>query len=276
MMKYGNNHPKPAKYQTQRLLFPTIPAVVVSIHDVCPKTRETTVRMLADIRDAGAGVTSLLVIPDRHKSDPAFADKDFCGWVKREVSQGHEVVLHGYYHQRMAEHEQRGVEKMIATRYTAGEGEFFDLSEEKACELLGRGVEEMTGALGEVPRGFIAPAWLMGEGAREGVKKFSFDYTTTVSGVWDLKEGGGFYPSQSLCYSVRAGWRRACSLGWNSLLLAWLEEAPLVRIGLHPPDWDYPHIRAHALRCIERALAGRRAMTYISWIDQQRIHSQFP
>lgn len=272
-MKYGNNSPKPVKYQTQRLLFPTISGVVVSIHDVCPGTRRATERMLADVRAVGVEEVSLLVIPNRHGKDTAFADAEFCKWVRGEVAGGHEAVLHGYYHQRMAEHEQRGVEKMIATRYTAGEGEFFDLSEEAAEGLLRRGRREMAEALGEEARGFIAPAWLLGEGAQRGLRNFSFDYTTTVSGVWDLGEEGGFYPSQSLCYSVRAAWRRVCSLGWNSVLLAWLEGKPLVRIGLHPPDWEHPQIRRHALQSIERALVGRKAMTYISWLNQQRTQT---
>lgn len=266
------------KDQMQKLLYPILPAVVVSIHDVCPSAQAATEQILEDLFAIGVTTTSLLVIPNRHGADPAFSDVNFCNWLKTCMNNGHEAVLHGYFHQRMAEHESKGMERMIATQYTAGEGEFFDLTPALAKDLLERGYREMRAALGEAPRGFIAPAWLLGAGAEDALQNFTFDYTTRISGIWDLrgihsekcKADAGFYPSQSLCYSVRAPWRRWCSLGWNSLLLAWLDAQPLIRIGIHPPDWQFPNIRAHALQCIKSSLAHRPAMTYISWLDQQR------
>jgi predicted deacetylase len=248
---------------------PSLHGLVVSIHDVCPATRAVTEKMLADLAAVGVNRTSLLVIPNRHRRDPAFTDADFCAWLKACVRAGHELVLHGYYHERVARHELRGVERIVATNYTAGEGEFFDLSPVEALESLARGLREMEEAMGIPPSGFIAPAWLLGPEARRALQEFSFSYTTLLQGVWDLRESI-YYPSQSLCYSVRAPWRRGCSLLWNSTLLAWLYDAPLVRLGLHPPDWNFPRIRQHALTCVERALVGRPAMTYASWVDQQR------
>jgi predicted deacetylase len=178
-------------------------------------------------------------------------------------------VLHGYWHERVATHELRGAERIIAQSYTAGEGEFFDLSEAHAITNLATGLREMEEALGIKPPGFIAPAWLLGREARRAIQHFTFSYTTLLDGVWDLQESV-FYSSQSLCYSVRAPWRRACSLAWNSALLGWLDDSPLVRLGLHPPDWEHGAIRSHALVCAERALVGRPPMTYDSWVHRQR------
>jgi uncharacterized protein len=268
---YGKNPENPGP-DWQRQELPSEPGLVVSIHDVCPGTREATETMLADLRSVGVNKTSLLVIPNRHHTDPAFEGSpesiEFCKWLLECAMEGHELVLHGYWHQRVATQELRGFRRLIARHYTAGEGEFFDLSRAQAIGSLAQGLREMEEALGVSPAGFIAPAWLLGSGARQALREFPFLYTTLLHGVWDLK-ADTFYPSQSLCYSVRAPWRRACSLAWNSALLAWLDDAPLVRLGLHPPDWNHGSIRSHALFCAERALVDRPAMTYDSWVHRQ-------
>jgi predicted deacetylase len=256
----------------QRLATPIVPGLIVSIHDVCPGSWERTEEMLADLAEVGVGRTSLLVIPNRHGKDPAFENPAFCEWLRDSRARGHELILHGYFHQRMSTRQHGWWGRMISRQYTAGEGEFYDLGREQAGELLERGRREMWAAVGGPIRGFIAPAWLLGGEVREVLvvdRVGGFDYTTTVGGVWDLAEGV-FYPSQSLCYSVRSGWRRGCSLLWNQALLHWKESSPCVRIGLHPPDWDWPSVRSQILRLAESALAGRPAIPYDEWLQRQR------
>ena len=81
---------------------------------------------------------------------------------------------------------------------------------------------------------------------------------------------GAAHRSRSQVWSVRAGWRRACSLAWNSLLFEKTLAAPLARIGIHPPDWDHPRIREQILRLTGNALAGREPMTYEGWLSRMR------
>lgn len=268
----------------QRLENPSVSALIVSIHDVCPGSQDQVEEMLGDLAAAGVPATSLLVIPNRHKKDPSFSHPEFCSWLKEKQAAGHEAVLHGYYHMRIAEGEPTGWKKVMAKQYTAGEGEFFDLDYETARELLLRGHEEMTQSLGREPSGFIAPAWLLGPEALQAVLEMPFSYTTRIGDI--LRPGPGesservddaiSHASQSLCYSVRAPWRRACSLVWNEMLLAWLGYRPLIRIGLHPPDWDFPSIRSHALRCVKRALVGRTPMTYDQWVHHETQSASSP
>jgi hypothetical protein len=47
-------------------------------------------------------------------------------------------------------------------------------------------------------------------------------------------------------------------------------EAPLLRVGLHPADWNHGIVRRQALRLIRAALAGREAMTYEDWLARLR------
>lgn len=241
------------------------PGLVVSLHDVCPATWERSREMVDDLEAAGVGAISLLVVPHYHKGRKAVEDMEFCGWMKEMAARGHEIVLHGYYHQRISMEILSGWRKWMATYYTAGEGEFFDLGIEEGVELLGRGMGEFKEEFGRAPAGFIAPAWLLRPVFEPVLRELGFRYTTRIDGVYDLARTR-FYPAQSLVYSVRAAWRRGCSLGWNSLLAARLEEAPLLRLGLHPPDWEFPAIRRHALRVCERALAARPALTYETWL----------
>ena len=242
-------------------------ALVVSIQDVSPLTRDVAARMLRDLADSGVDRMSLLVIPNHHQMAPIREDAVFCKWLKK-ASQRHEVVLHGYFHIRPRDGAGGWWKSVIAEHYTAGEGEFYDLPEGEALSRLERGKRDFA-ATGLFPKGFIAPAWLLGSGAEAAVKKAGFDYTTRLRSFKDLVTARETR-SQSLVWSVRAGWRRVLSLWWNALLARRLWGAPLLRIGLHPPDWKHGRIRRQALGLIGAALAGREAITYEDWLVHLR------
>jgi predicted deacetylase len=188
--------------------------------------------------------------------------------LRERVAVGHEPVLHGYHHLR----EQRAADgvfkKMVTQSYTAGEGEFFDLNQKDARERLNLGLSEFT-ACGLTPTGFIAPAWLLGNDAERAVRALGFQYTTRIATVSDFKSGY-VHTARSLVWSVRARWRRLCSLAWNQFLALGLRNAPLLRVGIHPPDWDYAAIQNQIMSLTSAALAGRRAMTYQQWLASMR------
>jgi predicted deacetylase len=248
------------------------PSLVVSIHDVSTVTRERVVGMLKDLKAVGVTVTSLLVIPDHHHKGRIDSDLTFGEWIREVTGKGqgggHEAVLHGFFHIRTTKQGEGLTTKIITRSYTAGEGEFHDLTRDDASSLLLKGKEAFA-ACGITPTGFIAPAWLLGKEAEVAVREMGFDYTTRIGEVIDCKEGRSF-PSRSMVYSVRARWRREVSLLWNELLAHHLKSAPLLRIGLHPPDWDHQSIRDHALSCIRKAIETRRVTTYARWLDQWR------
>lgn len=246
--------------------------LVVSIHDVSPINWRRVDAMLGDLAEWGVARTSLLVIPDHHRRGRIGADPEFSEWLTARVADGHEVVAHGYYHLRSRRAGDGFFERLTTEHYTAGEGEFHDLGEVQAAELLGRGLAEF-GEIGLRPAGFIAPAWLLGVAAERAVRAAGFRYTTRIGTVEDF-HAGRVFRSRSLVYSVRARWRRVCSLGWNEGLSRALAGSGLVRMGLHPPDWDYPLIRAHARKCLARALATRPAITYDAWLDRHAVTNQ--
>ncbi len=246
------------------MIGPQARALAVSVHDVSPATWEAADAMLRDLAAAGAGVASLLVVPDHHHRGAVDKDATFLSWLRDRQVAGHEVVLHGFYHLREQRAESGWRQRLVTEHYTAGEGEFYDLDYAEARRRLRSG-RDMLEALGFDVRGFIAPAWLLGAEAERAAKDEGFCYTTRLGGFLDLRSGA-WTASQSLVYSVRSGWRRAASLGWNAWLASRLRANPLARLGLHPPDWQHRKIRDQALRLAREAAADRRLIRYRDWI----------
>jgi uncharacterized protein len=242
-------------------------ALVVSIHDVAPSTREKVERILADLKRHQISTCSLLVVPDYHRRGRSLADPDFCSWLHEMETIGHEIVIHGFFHQR-ARRKNESVRAKILTRIlTADEGEFFDLRYTDALHLIREARHDFEGH-GFRPHGFIAPAWLLGAEAERAAIDACMDYTTTLRTVHDLA-GGRTFTSQSLVYSVRRGWRRAMSLVWNRLLFRHQMSNPLLRLSIHPPDIAYRAIWKQIIGSLGEALRDRRCMTYETWLGEK-------
>ena len=252
---------------------PTVLELVVSIHDVSPRTYLVVEQMLSELHTLGVKQCSLLVIPNHHHMGWLESFPLFVTWLKQKQNEGHEIVLHGLFHHRPQRLKEGLFQRWITRCYTAGEGEFFDLSYEEARSKLREGGAclEKIGFSKKERLGFIAPAWLLSAAAERALHDEGFLYTTRLGGVVDVTtEPSLYHPSQSMVYSVRAGWRRIMSLCWNEILFWHLtrKKSALLRISLHPPDWCYPSIRHHALRSIQRALRERVAMTYLNWVKK--------
>ena len=244
--------------------------LVVSLHDVSPLTRPVFERMLAELKEWGVGRCSLLVIPDHHHRGHFLADAGFCRWLEGLAKQGHELVAHGYHHQREVRPAETWKERMITSVYTKGEGEFYDLPHDAAAALLARAKAAFRPLDAPVPSGFIAPAWLLSVAANVAVREAGFRYTTYLTGVQDYRvEGGGFIPARSLVYSPRNRWRRACSLVYVAGLARWLRQAPLLRLGLHPPDYQHAHLWKQVRRLVAEALRTRTATTYEDYLNRR-------
>jgi hypothetical protein len=234
--------------------------LVVSLHDLHPGSLGAIAEQRRLLAEWGVARRSVLVVPQFHHGARF---EEMGGEVRAWQGEGDEMVLHGYYHDLLDQGEK--VANLFWTRlYTNGEAEFLDLSRAEARLRLERGRRELEKEGLEV-RGFIAPAWLMASYLPVMLAEMGFAHTTTVSHFFSLKRGRTI-SSQSLCWSTRAAWRRACSLGWNRHLLGRSLENRLLRISLHPDDLTHVAIRKQIERSVKTALdAGFQAVTYAEY-----------
>ncbi len=223
--------------------------------------------MLAQLREIGVARSSLLVVPNYHNAGASLADPAFTAWLHELEDGGHEIVLHGYYHQRGRRAGETLRQKAVTRLYTADEGEFYDLDYEQALRLIRQAQSEFA-AQNFHPTGFIAPAWLLSAEAERAAIAAGLRYTTSLSGVRDFVSGEETQ-SQSLVYSVRSDWRCTISLFWNRTLYRRLMRNPLLRLGLHPPDLGHPGIWRQIMALAAKGQRDREVMTYQSWLDLQ-------
>ena len=230
-------------------------SLIVSLHDAHPGSKaqiEDQVRFLAD---RGVTRTSLLVVPDFHHRESLKQNGEFCATVSDWQWRGHEIVLHGYFHDRR-ESPPDTLSTLFWTRlYTNREAEFLDLTPDAARTRLERG-RALFAALGWNATGFVAPAWLMPSGLPNLLAELGFEYTTRVNEIIPLRRDreNRVKSSQSLCYSARAGWRRVASGVWNKHLFGRLRETDLIRLSLHPRDLEFPLLRRQIDQIVRAAL----------------------
>ncbi len=242
-------------------------SLIVSLHDVSPRTQTLCEEILAQLRQLGIDQTSLLIIPNHHRQAPISEDSAFRSWLARKIESGHEPVLHGYFHQRQKQNTDSFRAKLTTEIYTAGEGEFFDLSAEEASIRVRRGLEDLAFLQRKVV-GFIAPAWLLGAQAEIAIRELGFLYTTRLGRVQTF----GCSPdirSQSLVWSTRARWRAMTSLAWNCCLALRLARAPLIRIGIHPPDLQHPRVWEQVRRLAAETSRCRECMSYEKFVKRE-------
>jgi predicted deacetylase len=235
----------------------------ISVHDVSPSTWPECLRLLA-MTDDWAVPVSLLVVPNFHFHGTIDENPQFAAALRARVELGDEIVLHGFSHLDDAPSPRTPGDWWQRRVHTAREGEMAALGAAECRRRLEAGLAMLAG-VSLNPAGFIAPAWLLGAGAREALAHLPFAYTCTRDELLPLPR---FEPvaAPSLVYSSRSRWRRALSRVWNDRRLAALESSPLVRVALHPIDARYPGVIAHWRRIIARLAAERSAVLESSWL----------
>jgi uncharacterized protein len=245
---------------------PTEPkALCVSIHDVAPDTWAECERLAQAVRAVADIPLTWLVVPRYHgRAPPAPAMERALDAL---LAQGHELALHGYTHLDSAPAHFGLRSRFQRTVYTQSEGEFAAIGEAEARERIGLGLAWFA-ERGWPVRGFVPPAWLLGEAAWRVLREFPFEYTTTMGRFHWLREDRALW-SPSLVYTARNAAGRLLSPRMNDGLAALLAPNPLARLSLHPPDARYPALVRHAQQLVERLLADRVPRTKASFAGER-------
>jgi uncharacterized protein len=242
-------------------------SLIVSLHDAHPGSRAQIAEQVAFLAAYGITCSSILVVPEFHHEGSLAADKIFCDTISDWQNAGHEIVLHGYFHDRKESPPEKLSTVFWTRLYTNREAEFLDLPPDTARARLEKG-RALFESLGWRSTGFVAPAWLMAEGLPNLLAEMNFSYTTRVSEIIPLRPGlNRPKPSQSLCYSTRASWRRFASAFWNKYLWDKLRESDLVRLSLHPRDLEFPLMRRQIDQILRASLKrGFQPTTYGDYV----------
>jgi predicted deacetylase len=243
-------------------------SMVVSLHDVAPSTQQITSTIMSDLAGYGVRVCSLLVVPDYHHQGLFTKDRQFVSWLRGLDAKGHEIVIHGFFHERPRRPKETLRDKFL-TRFYTQEGEFYELNYEEAlCRITTARDEFHAHSLR--PRGFIAPAWLLSKEAERAARDAQMEYTTHLRTVCDLRSENVF-PARTVVYSVHNRWRRAVSRTWNAAVFRFVKSRPLLRISIHPRDYCHPAIWNQIVGFVSATSSRRTVTTYQDWIAEQRL-----
>ena len=225
--------------------------LLASIHDVGPGAA-AQVDTLAALLEKRLGCVrfAMLVVPDHWGQHPLAVDRAYQARLRDWSDAGIEMFVHGWYHRDTAEHA-GGVARFKARHMTAGEGEFLGLDQDTAAQRMHDGKSLVEDIIGRPSAGFIAPAWLYGDGARAALRQSEFALAEDHWRVWDARTEKPLAKGPVITWASRSPMRTASSIAFASLARRTLPVLPTVRIAVHPGDVT----KATLLSSIEKTLA---------------------
>lgn len=239
-----------------------------ALHDVTPQFNTELKHLLKIIRQSGSLRGTLLIVPDYHEKGSLSPNCPFTKWLRALADDGWEIVLHGYNHlePRFTRTGKLSPGKFMISRfYTNGEGEFYQLTAAQARERITRGLSVLKNC-GLAPKGFIAPAWLLSQESRSVLNEFNFLFTTTLTGIIELKSGA-VHQAPAVSFSSRSFLRSVLSRLIVPAIARYSLRNDLVRLVLHPSDARDPAIMELVERLFHQWLYVRRQVTISEYLD---------
>lgn len=238
--------------------------LLASIHDVSPRF-ESEVDGLVDLLRPHVGDRiAMLVVPNHWGEAPIARGSPFAGRLRGWADNGFEIFLHGYFHRDEVRHS-RASDQLRARLMTAGEGEFLGLSTGEAKSRIADGTALLEDIIGKPIDGFVAPAWLYGQGALDAL----FEARTAIAedhmNVWSPATGEQLARGPVITWASRTRTRLA-----SSLVAAFaLRRAPMrvLRVGVHPPDIRHPVLVRSIEATLKSASRKRSAGRYADLLE---------
>lgn len=237
--------------------------LLLSLHDFHPGSRKAIGEQLKFCLQRCPGHASILVIPEYHHGKSV----ESCSASLRELeawqSSGHDLAVHGYFHDR------KGLpdDSWFWTRiYTNQEAEFYRLDPTQAELRLDRSLG-IWRRQGWAAKGFVAPGWLLASSFEPVLRRKGFVYTCRLTDVLHLADGRRDR-AWAGTYSLRSGWRRELAKRWHPIWKALWAGKPLVRLSLHPGDLEAPFVRQQVGALLEELSSrGYRSVSYAEHVQ---------
>jgi predicted deacetylase len=235
--------------------------LLFSLHDVTPFHRARIERAEALFARWGITNAAYLFIPNYHGGHLA-QTAEFAAWCRRPRPFNVEWLLHGCYHLKCstprAPHE---VQSEAELQGQGGEAEFADLDDAAADARLTHGRRIFEDCLGYEPRGFVPPVWSFRSPLLAQLQARQFAWTESRSAIYDLTTGA-VRRSPAITWATRTVARKLTSLVGVPLLRLLWSRTPVLRIAVHPFDFDHPATIRSIERTIVRAVRARRQSNY--------------
>lgn len=230
--------------------------LLVSIHDVGPRF-EREVDQLADLLAGllGAAKFAMLVVPDHWGEAPLAGNAAFQRRLRGWSDSGVEMFVHGWFHKDLARH--AGAAAFKARHMTAGEGEFLGLPRAIAAQRMADGRKLIEDVIGRDVAGFIAPAWLYGEGALAALADSPFALAEDHMKVWQPASGAVLARGPVITWASRSVPRQLSSRLVAAAARRALHGQKVMRMAVHPGDTAVPALLA-SIAATLRAFAARR------------------
>lgn len=239
--------------------------LLASIHDVSPRF-EGEIDALMDALESHVGKRlAMLVVPNHWGDAPIIPGSAFATRLRTWAEQGVEMFLHGFYHRDLSQHD-RPADALRARFMTAGEGEFLGLTRAEARDRINEGRALVEDVIGQQIDGFIAPAWLYGNGATEALQELRIPLAEDHLKVWSPANGRQLATGPVITWASRTRARLLSSLA----AAAALRSAPLkvLRVGVHPPDVHHPALLNSIEKTFRVATRRRTAGRYSDLIER--------
>jgi predicted deacetylase len=230
--------------------------VHVSLHDVSPAW-EREIDVALDFCATIGARPALLVVPNFHGNWPLDAHPAFAERLRALQADGHEVYLHGYFHEaqtppwrasaRPTFAPMRNLSWLWAQKIVSGgEAEFREVTPPQAEARLDEG-EAMLERVGLRVDGFVAPAWAMHPWLLPILAKRGYAFTEDHLFVYD-PAAGLRRASVVLNFASRTPGRLLSSVAWCRLAKHARAAVP-ARIAIHPADMQF-HLLRHETKVL--------------------------
>lgn len=243
------------------------PRLLISLHDVTPFHLERIRRAESLYRDLGLAKVAYLLVPDYHGKAPAAGDMDFHAFCRADRPFEVEWYLHGYRHlEDTGASSGGGAGDAFKRRYlTAGEGEFLALGPAAIRERLAAGLAVFRRCLGAEPSGFVAPAWLFNASLIPALREAGIRHTEDHRFLYRTDRAAPL-PGPVITWATRTVFRKYGSLVVCPLLARVFAGAPILRVAMHPFDFDHP-ATVRSIRSVLARLVVGRAQAFPTDLD---------
>lgn len=210
-------------------------------------------------REWGVSKITYLLVPEYHGGYPGAGNAAFRAFCLRPRPFGIEWHLHGYHHLESPPPPGAAAGKGDGWKrrfMTAGEGEFLALDPDAQRRKLAAGREAFRACLDADPIGFVAPAWLFNAALQPLLREMGFRYTEDHRRIYRMDTGASL-ASPVITWATRTFLRKYGSLIVCPALARLWSRAPVLRVAMHPFDFDHPETVRNIASVLRRVMPSR-------------------